>query len=132
MLLSSVQFLSENTEFTVVGVIGGSGVGKSTIMNELYGFDATSPGMLPPFAVQSEDARALARHCTSGIEPRISPQRLLLLDTHPVFDSSVLAEIMRPDGSSAIPVLNGEPLSAELALELMAIQVIPETIFDNL
>lgn len=40
------QFLTENTEFTVVGVIGPTGVGKSTIMNELYGFDATSPGQL--------------------------------------------------------------------------------------
>lgn len=41
-----MQFLTENTEFTVVGVIGPTGVGKSTIMNELYGFDATSPGQL--------------------------------------------------------------------------------------
>jgi protein SMG9 len=39
-----LQFLTDNTEFTVVGVIGPPGVGKSTIMNELYGFDATSPG----------------------------------------------------------------------------------------
>lgn len=31
---------------------------------------------------------------------------------------------MRPDGSSSISVLNGEPLSAELAHELMGIQVI--------
>ncbi|GAY48835.1 hypothetical protein CUMW_114720 [Citrus unshiu] len=118
-----LPFLSENTEFTVVGVIGVPGVGKSTIMNELYGFDATSPGMLPPFPTLSEDTRAQAKHCTSGIEPRISAQRLLLLDTQPVFSSSVLAEIMRPDGSSTIPVLSGESLSAELALELMSIQV---------
>jgi len=39
-----MQFLTDNTEFTVVGVIGPPGVGKSTIMNELYGFDPTSPG----------------------------------------------------------------------------------------
>lgn len=65
----------------MVGVIGVPGVGKSTIMNELYGFDATSPGMLPPFPTLSEDTRAQAKHCTSGIEPRISAQRLLLLDT---------------------------------------------------
>lgn len=40
-----LQFLTENTEFTVVGVIGPPGAGKSTIMNELYGFDSTSPGV---------------------------------------------------------------------------------------
>jgi len=39
-----MQFLTDNTEFTVVGVIGPPGVGKSTIMNEIYGFDPTSPG----------------------------------------------------------------------------------------
>ncbi|XP_044482741.1 protein SMG9-like isoform X2 [Mangifera indica] len=118
-----LPFLTENTEFTVVGIIGPSGVGKSTIMNELYGFDGSSPGMLPPFTILSEDTRAMARHCTSGIEPRISAERLILLDTQPVLASSVLAEMMRPDGSSTVPVLGGESLSAELAHELMNIQV---------
>ena len=41
----------------------------------------------------------------------------------PGFSPSVLAEIMRPDGSSTISVLSGESLSAELAHELMSIQV---------
>ncbi|XP_048226067.1 nonsense-mediated mRNA decay factor SMG9 isoform X2 [Ricinus communis] len=118
-----LPFLTENTDFTVVGVIGPPGVGKSTIMNELYGFDATSPGMLPPFTTQSEDNRAMARHSSVGIEPRVSADRLILLDTQPVFSSSILAEMMRPDGSSTISVLSGENLSAELAHELMGIQV---------
>jgi protein SMG9 len=37
--------------------------------------------MLPPFATQTEDTRAMARHCTVGIEPRISAERIILLDT---------------------------------------------------
>ncbi|KAK9266740.1 hypothetical protein L1049_012539 [Liquidambar formosana] len=41
----------------------------------------------------------------------------------PVFSPSVLAEMMRPDGSSTISVLSGESLSAELAHELMGIQL---------
>ncbi|KAL5568226.1 hypothetical protein UlMin_024801 [Ulmus minor] len=118
-----LPFLTENTEFTVVGVIGPPGVGKSTIMNEIYGFDASSPGMLPPYAIQSEEARAMARHYSTGIEPRVSSERLILLDTQPVFSPSVLAEMMRPDGSSTIPVLSGESLSAELAHEIMSIQL---------
>ncbi|KAI5567236.1 hypothetical protein BDE02_13G076900 [Populus trichocarpa] len=118
-----LPFLTENTDFTVVGIIGPPGVGKSTILNELYGFDGTSPGMLPPFTVQSEDNRAMARHCSVGIEPRISAERLILLDTQPVFSPSVLAEMMRPDGSSTISVLSGENLSTELAHELTAIQL---------
>ncbi|KAK7405968.1 hypothetical protein VNO78_07580 [Psophocarpus tetragonolobus] len=118
-----LPFLTENTDFTVIGVIGPPGVGKSTIMNELYGFDSTSPGMLPPFAIQSEETRAMARHCSGGIEPRISTERIILLDTQPVFSASVLSEMMRPDGSSTISVLSGETLSAELAHELMCIQL---------
>ncbi|XP_065853858.1 uncharacterized protein [Euphorbia lathyris] len=118
-----LPFLTENTDFTVVGVIGPPGVGKSTIMNELYGFDSSSPGMLPPFTIQSEDNKAMARHCSVGIEPRISAERLILLDTQSVFSPSILAEMMRPDGSSTISVLSGENLSAELAHELMAIQL---------
>jgi len=43
-ILKMLQFLTENTDFTVIGVIGPPGVGKSTIMNELYGFDSSSPG----------------------------------------------------------------------------------------
>lgn len=107
----------------MVGVIGPPGVGKSTIMNELYGFDATSPGMLPPYTVQSEEVRAMARHCSMGIEPRVSAERLILLDTQPVLSPSILVEMMRPDGSSIIPVLAGESLSAELAHEILSIQL---------
>lgn len=117
-----LPFLTDNTEFTVVGVIGPTGVGKSTILNQIYGFDPTSPGMLPPYGIQSEETRGLAKHCTVGIEPRVSSERIILLDTQPVFSPSVLAEMIRPDGSSTVSVISGESLSAELAHELMSIQ----------
>nr|GMC96499.1 protein SMG9-like [Ipomoea batatas] len=118
-----LPFLTDNTDFTVVGVIGPPGVGKSTIMNEIYGFDSSSPGMLPPFAIQSEEIRAMAKHCTVGVEPRVSSERIILLDSQPVFSPSVLAEMIRPDGSSTISVIMGESLSAELAHEMMSIQL---------
>lgn len=108
----------------MVGVIGPPGVGKSTILNEIYGSDSSSPGMMSPFVVESEETRAVARHCTVGIEPRISSERIILLDTQPVFSPSVLAEMIRPDGSSTLSVISGESLSAELAHEVMSIQVI--------
>jgi len=41
-----LQYLTENNDFMVIGVLGPPGVGKSTIMNELYGHDASSPGKM--------------------------------------------------------------------------------------
>ncbi|KVI07535.1 protein SMG9-like [Cynara cardunculus var. scolymus] len=118
-----LPFLTDNTDFTVIGVIGPAGVGKSTIMNEIYGFDGTSPGMLPPFPIEAVETKVMAKHCTVGIEPRITSERIILLDTQPVYSPSVLAEMIRPDGSSTISVLGGESLPAELAHELMSIQL---------
>lgn len=119
----SISLLSENTDFTVVGVLGAPGVGKSTILNQLYGFDGSASSVLPPFGIQTEEHQATARHCSVGVELRVSVERLILLDTQPVFSASVLADLMRPDGSSAVPALAGEAMSAELAHELMGLQI---------
>ncbi|KAI7748499.1 hypothetical protein M8C21_021335 [Ambrosia artemisiifolia] len=116
-----LPFLTDNTDFTVVGVIGPPASGKSTIMNQIY--DATSPGMLPPFAIQSVETQSLAKHCTLGIEPRITSERIILLDTHPVFSPSVLADMIRSDGSSTISLFGADSLPADLAHEFMSIQL---------
>ncbi|WJX17623.1 hypothetical protein P8452_07514 [Trifolium repens] len=37
--------------------------------------------MTGPFSIQSEEHKAVARHCSIGIEPRISAECITLLDT---------------------------------------------------
>lgn len=38
-------------------------------------------GILPPFNTQTEDIRAMARHCSVGIELRMAAERIILVDT---------------------------------------------------
>ncbi|KAL9679606.1 hypothetical protein QQ045_017472 [Rhodiola kirilowii] len=99
-----LPFLTENTDFTVVRVIGPTEVGKSTIINEIYGFDGSLP------------VRSVLYLSYIAIDMVV---RIL----QPLFSPSTLSEMKRPEGSSTISVLSGESLTAELAHVLMAIQV---------
>ena len=38
-------------------------------------------GVLPPFPVQTEEVNGLTKQCTKAIDFRISPERIILLDT---------------------------------------------------
>lgn len=51
-------------------------------------------GMLPPFAVESEETRATGKHCTVGIEPRISSERIILLDTQVLYFVAILMVVV--------------------------------------
>ena len=77
--------LSEQTDFTVVGMLGGQGVGKSTIASLLAGagWSSESRGELhtPPFLPQGMAAILQAAHQTTGVDIYITPERLILLDT---------------------------------------------------
>jgi protein SMG9 len=48
---------------------------------------------------------------------------MFLVMMQPVFSASVLVDLMRPDGTSNTPVMGGETMSAELAHEIMGLQV---------
>ena len=38
-------------------------------------------GMHPPFATQTQEIKAMAKHCTAGVDFRISHERFILLHT---------------------------------------------------
>lgn len=48
---------------------------------------------------------------------------LFLAVVQPLFSASVLVDLMRPDGTSNTSVMGGETMSAELAHEIMGLQV---------
>jgi protein SMG9 len=45
--------------------------------------------MLPPFSIETEEGKAMARHCSVGIEPRVSAERLILLDTQVLISNEI-------------------------------------------
>ena len=126
--------LSESNDFTVVGVIGAQGVGKSTVMAMLAGARwspsaaSTDDAVLlhdPPFAPQSEDAILSAAHQTCGVDLFVTPDRLLLLDTQPLISPSILLKLAEREGALPNDVQSYENLhelhSLRLAMFIMSV-----------
>lgn len=95
------SLLSETVDFTVIGVIGSQGTGKSTILSLLAGARWADTWQLqdPLFAPQSDSVVMQAGHQTSGIDLHVTPERLILLDTQPLFSPSVLLELQKREAS---------------------------------
>ena len=97
--------LSDQTDFTVVGVLGCQGVGKSTLMSLLAGAgfarggsrDAAARNIIEdaPFAPQDEETVLNAAHQTTGIDLLVTPERLLLLDTQPLLSPSIMLQLQQ-------------------------------------
>lgn len=79
------EFLTEQTDFTVIGVIGLQGSGKSTLLSNLV-----SDVKQSIFPAQSEDHILRCAHCTTGVDIYVSSNRLILLDTQPILSPSLM------------------------------------------
>ena len=117
------QHLSDATDFTVIGVLGSQGVGKSTVMSLLAGADWSHSGAAgselcePPFAPQGAQCLLGARHQTCGVDLLVTSERVLLLDTQPLFSPSVLLDLQRDAG------LPAEAQTHENLLELHSLRL---------
>ena len=72
------QYLTDNKDFSVVGVIGGQGVGKSTIASMLAGARPTGARRSYMFWPQSRDVRENGVNQTYGVYMAVSTERLVL------------------------------------------------------
>jgi len=104
------DYLNENsTDFVVVGVIGTTSVGKSTILNALinpasiqqqpgqkssiengHQTNGSTPMNQRMFRVQTFEKQMLSEHCTNGINAWIDASRVAYLDSQALFSNSVL------------------------------------------
>jgi len=73
------DYLLDQNEFLVVGVLGKSGVGKSTIMSQLAG-SYSCVNHFCPFKPSTKETLQSAHHETNGIQAFITQERTILLD----------------------------------------------------
>lgn len=97
-----LDYVTDNPDFVVIGVVGTQSVGKSSILNSLIkskepenteNEDGQQNGSNAPqrmFRVQTFEKQMLSEHCTNGVNAWISPERILYLDSQPLFSNSVL------------------------------------------
>ncbi|CAG8447555.1 10767_t:CDS:2 [Acaulospora colombiana] len=108
---SVLKILSELPGHFVIGVCGPQGSGKSTVVS------AFCQDPQNAFSIQSVDALNFASHETMGIDIHVTSERIIILDTQPLFSLSVLEHAIRNDYIS-------DNMSPELWLESQSLQVI--------
>ncbi|XP_043289637.1 protein SMG9 isoform X1 [Venturia canescens] len=80
-----LDYLYDQQDFLVVGVLGPQGVGKSTILSLL-----TSNYASNIFAAQKLSHHESGANCTSGIDFYVTKNRVIYLDTQPILSASVI------------------------------------------
>ncbi|KAI9906160.1 hypothetical protein PsorP6_014303 [Peronosclerospora sorghi] len=133
----------DRTHFTVVGVLGFDGVGKSTVLSRLAAAQDDNDTV---FATRSVDAIVHDRHETTGIDLALSTRGgaghpLVLLDSQPMCSSSILASVVMDrttDASSSrgsatlAPDHHVDATSYQLAVFLVSICHYVVIVHDNL
>ncbi|XP_063959358.1 nonsense-mediated mRNA decay factor SMG9-like isoform X2 [Lytechinus pictus] len=113
------EYLLEQTDFLVIGVLGVQGCGKSTLMSLLAGNKHTDPHSSFIFKPQTSSNGEQALHQTTGMEMFISEERIILLDTQPILSSSIMDRLLGPDKQTIPP----EYSSAENYAEMQSLYI---------
>jgi protein SMG9 len=82
------EFMTDNFDFTVIGVLGLQNTGKSTILNALARLHDSDEEDV--FRVQTFEHQMLAEHCTNGVDVFVTRRRQVLLDCQPLLSASVM------------------------------------------
>lgn len=150
------DYMTENTDFLVVGMLGAQSVGKSLLLNHMLSslkslkmqhehevplqtLTNVPPPPIPTnheaenglgnenqtnghtqrmFRVQTFEKQMLSEHCTNGVNAWISPQRILYLDSQPLFSNSVMDRAAQLEKK-----FSGEFNGAEITTEIHSLQL---------
>ncbi|CAD5119862.1 DgyrCDS8446 [Dimorphilus gyrociliatus] len=86
------DYTIDQSNYCVVGVIGGQGVGKSTIASLLASKDNSEILKDGPFVISPREIREAALYQTAGIDLFITPERMIILDTYPLLSIAHFTE----------------------------------------
>ncbi|KAI1886332.1 hypothetical protein AGOR_G00212910 [Albula goreensis] len=94
---SAMEFLRDQTDMLVVGVIGLQGTGKSTIMSLLSANTPEEDQRAYVFRAQSQEIKERGGNQSSGIDFYITQERVIFLDTQPILSPSILDHLINND-----------------------------------
>lgn len=94
---SAIEFLLDQTDVLVVGILGFQGTGKSTMMSLLSSNSPDDDQRSYVFRMQSQEVRERAGNQTSGIDFFISQERIIFLDTQPILSPAILDHLINND-----------------------------------
>ncbi|MCJ8728278.1 hypothetical protein PDJAM_G00002630 [Pangasius djambal] len=94
---SAMEYLRDQTDMLVVGVIGFQGMGKSTIMSLLSANMPEEDQRAYVFRAQTQEIKERGGNQTSGIDFYITQERVIFLDTQPILSPSILDHLINND-----------------------------------
>ncbi|XP_067173018.1 nonsense-mediated mRNA decay factor SMG9-like [Apteryx mantelli] len=94
---SAIEFLLDQTDVLVVGVLGLQGTGKSTLMSLLAANQPEEDQRAFVFRPQSPEMKERGGNQTCGIDFFITQERVVFLDTQPILSPSILDHLINND-----------------------------------
>ncbi|KAL2084313.1 hypothetical protein ACEWY4_019831 [Coilia grayii] len=94
---SAMEYLRDQTDMLVVGVLGLQGTGKSTVMSFLSANAPEEDQRAYVFRAQTQEIKERGGNQSSGIDFYITQERVIFLDTQPILSPSILDHLINND-----------------------------------
>lgn len=94
---NAMEYLRDQTDMLVVGIIGLQGTGKSTIMSLLSANTPEEDSRGYVFRAQSQEIKERGGNQSTGVDFFITQERVIFLDTQPILSPSILDHLINND-----------------------------------
>ncbi|XP_069796205.1 nonsense-mediated mRNA decay factor SMG9 [Narcine bancroftii] len=94
---SAMEYLLDQTDVLVIGIVGLQGTGKSTIMSLLSANTPEEDQRAYAFRCQTQEMKERAGSNTTGIDLFVTQERIIFLDTQPILSPAMLDHLINND-----------------------------------